>query len=132
MRAGKLLTYSLLGGSAYFCCMAIAHFFSLKYPVLFVYYDVPFLAYQDKIISFAVIAYVCLFFSAARHRETVPAALVAIWATVAGLGAVNLSDALLTVLGGRSTSAYWLQTGCIAVYAAWLTVLYSRSRSGRE
>ncbi len=52
---------ALLAGVAYFCCMALAHFFGLKWPLLFVYYDTPFFAYQDKIISFAVTAYIGLF-----------------------------------------------------------------------
>ena len=122
-----LLTYSLWAGVAYFCCMAVAHFFGLKYPLLFVYYDVPFHAYQDKIISFAVVAYVCLFATAARHRVAVPAALVALAVTVAGLSAVNLSSDLAAVLDGGPTTAYWLQTGLIAGYLAWLVALYMRS-----
>jgi hypothetical protein len=122
-----LLRYSLWCGVAYFCCMAAAHFFGLKYPLLFVYYDVPFYAYQDKIISFAVVAYVCLFANAAVHRVAVPAALAALGMTVAGLSAVNLSDALAAVLEGRSTFAYWLQTGVIAGYFVWLLALYVKS-----
>ena len=122
-----LLRYSLWCGVAYFCCMAMAHFFGLKYPLLFVYYDVPFYAYQDKIISFAVVAYVCLFANAALHRVAVPAALAALGMTVAGLSAVNLSDALASVLEGRSTFAYWLQTALIACYFVWLLALYVKS-----
>jgi len=126
--ADRLLRWSLWMGVAYFCCMAVAHFFGLKVPLLFVYYDVPFHAYQDKIISFAVVAYVCLFATAARHPVAVPAALVALGVTVAGLAAVNLSEALATVLAGRSTFAYWLQTGLIGGYFLWLVALYARSR----
>lgn len=125
--SSRILNASLWAGVAYFCCMALAHFFGLKVPLLFVYYDVPFHAYQDKIISFAVVAYVCLFASAARERAVVPAALVALAVTVLGLSAVNVSDALASVLGGRSTQAYWLQTGLIAVYLVWLVVFYRRS-----
>ena len=118
---------------AYFCCMAVAHFFGLKYPLLFVYYDVPFHAYQDKIISFAVVAYVCLFANAALHRSGVPAAVVALGVTVLGLSAVNVSDALRSVLDGRSTLAYWLQTGLIAAYFALLLGLYAaRERAPRN
>jgi|688.fasta_scaffold982789_2 hypothetical protein len=120
-----LLRLSLWAGVAYFCCMAAAHFFGLKYPLLFVYYDVPFYAYQDKIISFAVVAYVCLFANAALHRSAVPAALVALGVTVLGLSAVNVSDALGAVLEGRSTLAYWIQTGLIAGYFALLLGLYA-------
>ena len=123
----KILKYSLWAGVGYFCCMAIAHFFGLKYPLLFVYFDVPFYAYQDKIISFAVVSYVCLFASAARQRSVVPAALIAFAVTVLGLSAVNLSGDLALVLAGRPTTAYWLQTGLFAVYFVWLVVLYLRS-----
>lgn len=126
--SSRILNASLWAGVAYFCCMAVAHFFGLKWPLLFVYYDVPFHAYQDKIISFAVVAYVCLFASAARERAVVPAALLALAVTVLGLSAVNVSDALASVLSGRSTRAYWLQTGLIAGYLVWLVALYRRSQ----
>ena len=119
------LRLALWAGVAYFCCMALAHFFGLKYPILFVYYDVPFYAYQDKIISFAVVAYACLFANAALHRSGVPAAIVALGVTVLGLSAVNVSDALGSVLDGRSTLAYWIQTGLIAAYFAVLLGLYA-------
>jgi hypothetical protein len=122
----KLLKYSLLAGVAYFCAMSFAHFTGQKVPLLFVYYDVPFHAYQDKIISFAVIAYACLFYSAAQERSVVPAALVAMGVTVLGLAAVNVSQALHAVLDGRSTTAYWLQTVLFAGYFIWLFVLYRR------
>jgi hypothetical protein len=126
--SGYILNLLLWMGVAYFCCMAVAHFFGIKLPILFVYYDTPCYAYQDKIISFAVVAYICLFASAARSADTVVAALVAIWVTVSGLCAVNLSNALQTVLSGRSTAMYWLQTGAIALYALCLTALWLLSR----
>ena len=124
-RPPALLRLALWAGVAYFCCMAVAHFFGLKYPLVFVYYDVPFYAYQDKIISFAVVAYICLFANAALHRSAVPGALVALGVTVLGLSAVNASDALGSVLDGRSTLAYWMQTGLIAAYFALLLGLYA-------
>ena len=130
--SSKLLTLALWAGVAYFCAMATAHFFGLKVPLLFVYYDVPYHAYQDKIISFAVVAYVCLFASAARIPEVVPAALVALGVTVLGLSAVNVSDALASVLDGRSTAMYWAQTGLIAVYAAILLGLCLISRMAKS
>ncbi|MFM9035352.1 MAG: hypothetical protein ACKOQ4_13905 [Mycobacterium sp.] len=119
------LRIGLWAGVAYFCCMAVAHFYGLKYPLLFVYYDVPFYAYQDKIISFAVVAYVCLFVNAALNRSAVPFALIALGVTVLGLSAVNVSAALAAVLDGRSTGVYWLQTALIAAYLVGLLVLYA-------
>lgn len=81
-------------------------------------------------------AYICLFVNAALDRSAVPAAIVALGVTVLGLSAVNGSDALEAVLDGRTTIAYWLQTGLIALYFILLVVLYAAgkrvSRSDEE
>jgi hypothetical protein len=124
----KILRMLLLAGIAYFCCMALAHFFGFKVPVLFIYYDTPYYAYQDKIISFAVVAYICLFFTAQRSSQDVPPALVAIWVTVLGLSGINLSPALSSILDGKSTFPYWLQTGLLAIYALALSFFWLQSR----
>lgn len=76
----------------------------------------PFYAYQAKIISFAVVAYVCLFVNADRHRSAVPAAIKTPGVTVLGQSAVDSSDALGAVLNDRSARAYWIQTGVVAAY----------------
>jgi len=121
----KPTRYAFLAGVAYFCCMAVAHLFGIKVPVLFVYYDTPFYAYQDKIISFAVCAYIALFYSASKHRSVALNAIIVLAATVLGLSSVNLSDALASVLQeGQSTLPYWLQTGAIAFYLVVLLALY--------
>ena len=85
------LRLALLALVAYFCAMAAAHFVGLKLPILFIYFDTPFFAYQDKIISFAVTAYIALFWLAARSRANVPAALIVLGLTVAGLIAVSIA-----------------------------------------
>lgn len=121
----QLTKIAFLSGATYFCCMAIAHFFTIKVPILFVYYDTPFYAYQDKIISFAVCAYIALFYSASQHRSVALNAIIVLAITVAGLSFVNVSNALASVLQeGQSTIPYWLQTGAIAGYLLILLVLY--------
>ena len=121
----KLTQYVFLAGAAYFCCMAVAHYFSIKVPILFVYYDTPFYAYQDKIISFAVCAYIALFYSASQHRVVALNAIIVLAITVLGLSSVNSSAALASVLQeGQSTMPYWLQTGAIGFYLVVLIVLY--------
>jgi len=101
--------------------MAVAHFLGRKYPLLFVYYDTPFYACQDKIISFTVLAYVALFYQASRSRESIPAALVVMGLTILGLARINLSEDLAQVLEpGQSTMPYWIQVGLFAVY--WLVL----------
>lgn len=121
----QLTRYAFLAGAVCFCCMVTAHFFSIKVPVLFVYYDTPFYAYQDKIISFAVCAYIALFYSASQHRSVALNAIIVLAITVFGLSSVNVSSALASILQeGQSTMPYWLQTGAIAFYLIVLIVLY--------
>ena len=123
----KLTKYFFLAGAAYFVCMAIAHFFGIKVPVLFVYYDTPFYAYQDKIIAFAVCAYVGLFWSAASHRSVAIVAIMVLAVTVFGLASVNMSEALGSVMSSEQTTLpYWGQTIVIGVYLAALVILYIR------
>jgi hypothetical protein len=128
MKNGALLRYSLLAGCVYFVLMSIAHFFGIKVPVLFVYYDVPYYAYQDMVISFAVLAYVGLFYLASKSRENVPVALLVLALTVGGLSLVNMSAELklLTLLKPRDP--YWIQTAIIGVYWLYLVILYIRDR----
>jgi len=109
----------------FFVCMGSAHFIGLKWPVLFVYFDTPFHAYQDRIIAFTLVTYAALFTAAARDRAVVPFALVSIWSTVAGLAYINASPELAAVLAeGQSTLLYWLQTAAFGALALVLTGLY--------
>lgn len=124
-----LTRFAFLAGAVYFTCMAVAHFFGLKCPLLFVYYDTPFYAYQDKIISFAVMSYVALFYLAARSRDTIPVALAVMGLTILGLAHVNASGALAEVLSdGQSTMPYWIQVGLFAVYWLVLAGLWRRDK----
>lgn len=121
----NITRYAFLCGAAYFICMAIAHFFVIKVPILFVYYDTPFYAYQDKIISFAVCAYIALFYSASKHRDVALTAIIVLALTVAGLSAVNLSSEFAKILTAeQSTLPYWLQTIAITFYLFVLVFLY--------
>lgn len=119
--------FAFLAGCVYFACMAVAHFFGVKAPLLFVYYDTPFYAYQDKIISFSITAYIGLWYAASRSREVVPVALVVGALTVLGLASVNMSATLASLLEeGQKTSPYWVQTGLIAAYWVLLVALWRR------
>lgn len=105
--------------------MAIAHYFSIKVPLLFVYWDTPFYAYQDKIISFSVCAYVALFYAASQHRAVALNAIITLAITVLGLSSINMSTELETVMReGQSTTPYWLQTSLIFSYLLVLIIFY--------
>ena len=121
----QLTKYAFLSGATYFFFMATAHFFSIKVPILFVYYDTPFYAYQDKIISFSVFAYIALFYSASQHRSVALNAIVVLAITVVGLSFINVSNDLASVLKeGQTTFPYWLQVGAITLYLLALIFLY--------
>lgn len=123
----QLLRFGLLTCVVYFIAMASAHFFGIKLPLLFVYYDTPYYAYQDKIISFAVVSYIGLFWVASRDIAVVPVALFVLGITVLGLVSVNLSDDLATLLAdGQSTWPYWAQTAMFGALWCALTFLYLR------
>jgi hypothetical protein len=107
--------------------MAIVHFFGIKVPILFVYFDTEYFAYQDKIISFAVTAYIALFYLASKERRNIPAALIVMSVTTLGLTSINLSSQLkVAMTSGQTLLPYWLETAFIASYLIALTVLYKR------
>jgi hypothetical protein len=106
-------------------CMATAHFVDFKIPILFVYYDVESIAYQNKIIAFTCSVYALLFHCAV----TVPGAAVygplALIFTAIGLSLVNVSDAL-KIYAKTDLTMYWAQTAMIGSLA--LLMLYAHLR----
>lgn len=125
-----LLKLVLNANVGYFVAMSGAHWFGLKVPVLFIYYDTKFFAYQDKIISFCAATYALLHLAASRNHSVVPYAIASLALTTAGLSAINASEDLRAVLpegGGGSTAPYWAQTAMIGALTATLALLYSTS-----
>lgn len=113
----------------YFVCMAIAHYTGFKAPVLFIYYDVPFHSYQDKIISFAVCAYIGLFFEAWRNPSVRNTAIAVMYLTVLGLASVKLSEDLTSLMTPeQSTTPYWIQTIAILVSTLALHITHLKSK----
>ncbi len=127
--ARKVLKGTCYFGMSYMTAMCLAHFFSFKYPLLFVYWDTPFYAYQDKIISFCVATFALIFQYAANDLRAVSLARNALLCVVGGLTAVNLSADLQAVIPAKSNNMlwYWAQTGVFAATAAW--VMYWESKA---
>ena len=128
MSPGQPLRLLLQVLVAFFLCMGGAHFFGFKVPLLFIYYDNLYYAYQDRIISFTLVTYALLFLAASRHRVIVPYALVSAWVTVAGLAYINQSSELALSLNGQGTTIYWLETAALGALALVLTVLALKDR----
>jgi hypothetical protein len=123
---GFFLRAALLAGTGYFIAMTTAHFFSFKKPLLFIYYDTPFYAYQDKIISFCALVYAMIFHAAAGNPSIVPLAIRSLVVTVVGLSLVTTSSALKDVVPAtHDFTPYWIQTGVIGALAATLQFLHS-------
>ena len=124
--ASGLLLAVLYANVAYFFAMSVAHWVGFKVPVLFIYYDVPFYAYQDKIISFCAATYALLNFAAVCNHSVVPFVIASLVLTTAGLSAINASDDLQQALPHQApTTAYWMQTAMIGVLTAVIAILYA-------
>ncbi|MCF7823884.1 MAG: hypothetical protein K9N35_06890 [Candidatus Marinimicrobia bacterium] len=66
----KTLIRLLYTGAVYFFAVALVHALGIKIPGLFVYFNVPSHAYQDRIISFLAFGWSVFFFLAAKKMET--------------------------------------------------------------
>ena len=69
MNRGQNLTFLLYAGAVYFFGVALVHSMGLKIPGLYVYYNVPSYAYQDRIISFLAFGWGGFFLLAAKKRD---------------------------------------------------------------
>ena len=102
----RLLRWSLFAGSAYFLSVAVAHQIGAKVPGLFVYFGLPSHPYQDRIIS----------------------ALCLGWAVILGLVKIHTVSDLRSVSTVTELTVYWIETGAVASYALWITLLATKSR----
>ena len=131
-KSATVLKWSLLVGSAYFLGVAVAHMFGIKIPGLFVYFDVPSYAYQDRIISFLAFGWSVFLFTAftdpVKQSSLVRAILVSGAAAVVGLSVVNLVTDFHALSPSASVHVFWIETLGLFGYLVWLAVLHLRSR----
>ena len=127
----KLLTLALQVLSLYFLCIAAAHLFGLKIPLLYVYYDVPSTGYQDRIISFMAMGWCLSFFAASKdvhaNKGLIKMLVLAGLIAVAALANNNYVTDFSIHTQTPTLWAYWLQTGLLAVIVAGLFGLYRAS-----
>lgn len=128
----RILKWSLLSGAVYFACIALAHAFGLKIPGLFVYFNVPSLDYQDRIIAFLAFGWATFFYVAAddpvAHPLPVQALLTSSAVAILGLARINAAGNFGNLSPGISVRPFWIQTGFLLAYLVWLFVFYRRSR----
>lgn len=124
-KAARRLRWALLAGAFYFALVALAHTLGIKWPVLFIYFDVPSHAYQDQIIGFLCLGWGLFFHAAARdpqgNRALVASLLAAGLAAALGIAAINVRTDFVSLTGGAGAFAYWL--GAAGALAYWVIVL---------
>lgn len=119
----KLLKGSLIGGAVYFLMMGIAHWFGMKVPFLFIYFNVPSEAYQDRIISILSIGWSFFLLSGALQvPSTTAIRLILISGAVAllGLAIINLTTDFNAMTPLATQRLYWFQWMALVLYFAWL------------
>lgn len=127
-----ILKWSLIAGSIYFACIALAHAVGLKIPGLFIYFDVPSHAYQDRIIAFLAFGWATFFYIASADPvfSPLPVKAILVSGTVAilGLSGINAASDFHSFSPTISVEPFWGQTVLLAGYVIWLLVFYRRSR----
>ena len=127
-----ILKWSLLAGATYFFAVAVVHMFGHKVPVLFVYFNVPSHAYQDRIISFLCFGWSVFLFTAfinpIKNLDLVKAILIAGAGAIAGLSVINITTDFRELSESIYVSLFWIETLGISIYLLWLIIFYFRSR----
>jgi hypothetical protein len=130
---GRILKWSLLAGALYFLAVAAVHMLGIKVPMLFVYFNVPSQAYQDRIISFLAFGWSVFLFTAFRdpvkNGDLVKAILVAGSGAVVGLSIINGTTDFQTLSAESNVGVFWLETAVLFFYLLWLIVFYLRSQT---
>jgi hypothetical protein len=107
-RQAKLQRRLLRGGAVYFAALGLAHLVGIKLPLLFIYYDIPSEAYQDRIIGALALGWALWFWREGKavSRSLLLAGFITLFAL-----AVNTA-----LLGGLAGIQHWLQLGLLGVY----------------
>lgn len=94
------------------------------------YWDPPFYAYQDKIISFCAALYALVFYEAMQDPVRYSSlAVKSLCIATAGLSLVNMSSDLAHVLTPKNSIVYyWVETAMIGGIACWLA--YWKAKAG--
>ena len=127
----RILQWSLRCGFLYFLSVAVVHMLGFKVPLLFVYFNVPSYAYQDRIISLLAFGWSIFFFTASidpvKQSALVKAILCAGAGAVIGLSVVNLTTNFHALGAAIEPRAFWRETAGLFLYWLWLVFFSVRS-----
>ena len=133
MKKNKTIrSYSLFAGAFYFLAVATAHMLGIKVPMLFIYFNVPSYAYQDRIISFLAFGWAMFLFTAARdvvkNVQLVKAILIAGGGAIVGLGIINATTDFHALDPAINVAIFWMETAVLLLYVLWLILFYIRAQ----
>lgn len=119
-------------GAIYFLLMSIAHFFNIKVPGLFVYFNVPSTLYQDRIISALLMGLALLFGLASIKpvREYEKLILISNAYTLGVLIIINVSTNFEAMTDKASPLLYHLQVLVLAIY--WISLFIAYKKKYRD
>jgi hypothetical protein len=127
----RILKWSLFAGALYFFSVSVVHMLGLKVPVLFIYFNVPSYAYQDRIISFLAFGWAVFLFTAftdsQKNSALVKAILVAGAGALIGVSIINLTTDFQSLDPNINVSIFWLEAAGLFVYWLWLVIFHFRS-----
>lgn len=128
-RNEKIFAWSFVPGSIYFLLVSVVHMAQVKVPVLFVYFDVPSHAYQDRIISLLAFGWALFFYLAFKMVKWGKSLWTVLQITSGAYGImaftlINSSGELTEKLEMATTLPYWIATAGLAVYLVWLMVWF--------
>ena len=127
------LKWSLFGGSIYFLLVAITHFSGIKIPGLYIYFDIPSYAYQDRIIALLSFGWCMFMYSGYQlvksgYTRPVRYILIAGILAIISLLFINNSSEISQIAPVKSRWAYMLETMILFLYTLWLVILYVKCR----
>lgn len=122
------MKFTLYLGSAYFTLMSIAHLIGIKVPGLFIYYNVPSNAYQDRIIALLVYGWAVIFYTAAKtnSKDLIKAIMLIGYTAISILSFINLTTDFSTYSDSINPTIFHLEVGGLLLYLMWLAISYKK------
>lgn len=120
LKTTSALRWSLRAGAGYFLSVTAAHWAGFKVPGLFVYYDIPSYAYQDRGIGIMSFGWAMFLLGASAELALMPYVVAAGVAGILGFSIINLSPEIAALAPAGQAGGYWAVVGGLGAYLAWL------------
>jgi hypothetical protein len=129
----KSIKIPLYFGSIYFLLIAVTHAIDFKIPGLFIYYNVPAHAYQNKIISLFAFGWSAFFYTTASHltEKSIKTILIIGAVAIGMLTFVNINTNFSNYSETINPMIFHIETGVLFIYWLWLFLCYIKSKKNR-